>query len=95
MIDPPWSPAAAADRREAITIVDLIEGALAEVPDRLKCLNSLDKLEVAKAGENGPRITYIPLISDLSLEMQGVLEIHSAHALSAADLRTVGHLHHV
>lgn len=68
---------------------------LKEVPDRLKCLNSLDKLEVAKAGENGPRITYIPLISDLSLEMQGVLEIHSAHALSAADLRTVGHLHHV
>ncbi len=68
---------------------------LAEVPDRLKCLDSLDKLEVAKAGENGPRITYIPLISDLSLEMQGVLEIHSAHALSAADLRTVGHLHHV
>lgn len=68
---------------------------LEKVPDRLKCLDSLDKLEVAKAGENGPRITYIPLISDLSLEMQGVLEIHSAHALSAADLQTVGHLHHV
>lgn len=68
---------------------------LAEAPDRLKCLDSLDKLEVAKAGKNGPRITYIPLISELSPEMQGVLEIHSAYSLSAADLQTVGHLHHV
>ncbi len=68
---------------------------LGVAPDRLKCLEILDKHEVAQAGENGPRITYIPLISDLSSEMQGVLEIHTELSLSAVDLQTVGHLHHV
>lgn len=68
---------------------------LEDAPDRLKCLQDQDKIEVAKAGPNGPRVTYIPLISELSPEMKGVLEIHSAAALSAADLQTIGQLHHV
>ena len=68
---------------------------LKDAPDRLKCLLDQDKIEVAKAGLHGARITYIPLVSDLSPEMQGVLEIHSAATLSAADLQTIGQLHHV
>ena len=68
---------------------------LETVPERLKCLLDQDKIEVAKAGPHGPRITYIPLISDLSPEMEGVLEIHSANTLSASDLQTIGQLHHV
>ncbi len=68
---------------------------LEDAPDRLKCLQKQDKIEVIWAGEHGPRITYIPLISDLSPEMQGVLEIQSALPLSAAELHTAGQLHHV
>jgi diguanylate cyclase (GGDEF)-like protein len=68
---------------------------LQDAPDRLKCLLTQNKVEVAKAGPQGPRVTYIPLISDISPEMQGVLEIHSAATLSAADLQTIGQLHQV
>lgn len=68
---------------------------LEDAPDRLKCLLNQDKIEVAKAGPHGPRVTYIPLISELSPDMEGVLEIHSASTLSVSDLQTIGQLHHV
>jgi diguanylate cyclase (GGDEF)-like protein len=68
---------------------------LEEAPERLKCLETRDKIELAKASGGGPCTTYIPLISDLSPEMQGVLEIHCPQSLSAADLSTIGQLHHV
>ncbi len=68
---------------------------LEAAPDRLKCLLDRDKIEIAKAGAHGPRVTYIPLISDLSPEMKGVLEIHSSNTLSVSDLQTIGQLHHV
>jgi diguanylate cyclase (GGDEF)-like protein len=68
---------------------------LEAAPDRWKCLQTKAQIGVARAGEHGPRITYIPLISDLSPDMQGVLEIHSAHTLQSADLQTIEQLHHV
>ncbi len=68
---------------------------LKSAPNRLKCLLARDKIEVDTTGQNGPRVTYIPLISELSPEMKGVLEIHSMAPLRDVDLIAIGQLHHV
>lgn len=68
---------------------------LADASDRLRCLESRAKVEVAWAGEEGPRITYLPLFSTSQAEDQGVLEIHSAASLTEDELETIGQLHHI
>jgi diguanylate cyclase (GGDEF)-like protein len=68
---------------------------LTDASDRLRCLESRAKVEVAWAGEEGPRITYLPLFSTPQAEDQGVLEIHSAASLTEDELETIGQLHHI
>ncbi len=69
---------------------------LADASDRLRCIQGRDRIEVAWAGEAGPRITYFPLYTDARGEdEQGVLEIHSAAPLSEPQLETIGQLHHI
>jgi diguanylate cyclase (GGDEF)-like protein len=68
---------------------------LEDAPDRLQCLLDQAKIEITKAGPHGPRITYIPLVSERSPDMEGVLEIHSAATLSAQELNTISQLHRV
>jgi len=55
---------------------------LEDASDRLKCLDSRALLEIAWAGPDGPRITMLPLFSDSREDDLGVMELHSAAALS-------------
>lgn len=68
---------------------------LEDASDRLRCIQSRQKLEIAWAGAEGPRITYFPLFDDSSAEDEGVIEIHSAAVLTEADLEMIGQLHHI
>jgi diguanylate cyclase (GGDEF)-like protein len=62
---------------------------LEDAADRLKCLEIRDRVEIAWAGADGPRITMLPLFSDFRADDQGVLELHSESALSEQDLYLV------
>lgn len=63
--------------------------------DRMRCVEQQSSLEVAWAGENGPRRTYFPLFSSGQSEEEGLLEIHSAAALSDEEREIVDQVHHV
>lgn len=68
---------------------------LEDVPDRLRCLQQDDRLEVAWAGEHGPRITYFPLYARVQPDDEGVLEIHSAAVLTEDEREIIDQLQHV
>ena len=66
-----------------------------EERDRLECLESRHIVEIAWAGEDGPRITYLPLFEESHGSDDGVLEIHSGRALSEAQMRVAAQVLHV
>ena len=68
---------------------------LEDAPDRLKCLQLRDRVEIAWAGPDGPRINMLPLFSQLREDDQGVLELHSEGALSAESLQMVDNLRRI
>ncbi len=68
---------------------------LDDAPDRLKCLQQRDVVEIAWAGENGPRINLLPLFSDSRKDDEGVIEVHSETALTPEQLRVVEQLRRV
>lgn len=65
---------------------------LSDAPDRAKCLVSRDVLEIAWAGEQGPRIYMLPLFSNSRHDDEGVIEIHCGNTLSAASLLMIDQL---
>lgn len=68
---------------------------LEDATDRARCVRTHKTVEIAWAGEDGPRITYFPLFADSRTEDEGVLEIHSAAPLNGIELETIGQLHHI
>ncbi len=68
---------------------------LEDASDRLQCLESRDRVEIAWAGPDGPRINMLPLFSDGRADDQGVLELHSDAALNADDLLMVDYLRRI
>lgn len=68
---------------------------LSENRDRFQCIETRGKVEVAWAGEDGPRITYLPLFEGERALDDGVLEIHSGRALAEHELAVAGVLLHV
>lgn len=68
---------------------------LEDASDRLQCLENRERVEVAWAGPDGPRITLLPLFSDSRQEDVGVLELHSDAALSADSLALVDALRQI
>ena len=68
---------------------------LEEATDRYKCLQTRERVEIAWAGPDGPRINMLPLFSDACTDDQGVLELHSAAPLSADDLQLVDYLRRI
>jgi diguanylate cyclase (GGDEF)-like protein len=68
---------------------------LEDASDRMRCVQTQQKVEIAWAGEDGPRITYFPLFADSRTDEEGVLEIHSAAALTGSELEAIGQLHHI
>jgi len=63
--------------------------------DRLRCVLNRERVEVAWAGEEGPRITYLPLFTDSRNDDEGVVEVHSGSALRQDQQLTVDVLLHV
>jgi diguanylate cyclase (GGDEF)-like protein len=68
---------------------------LTDAPDRLKCLQRREVLEIAWAGENGPRIYMLPLFSDSRSDDEGVIEIHSVATITPENLLTIGQLRRI
>lgn len=68
---------------------------LEDASDRLRCIQNRKKVEIAWAGQEGPRITYFPLFDDSRSDEVGVLEIHSSAALNGDELESIGQLHHI
>ena len=62
---------------------------------RFNCLLSRERVEFAWAGEEGPRINYLPLFADSRMDEEGVIEIHSAFALAAGQLAAIADVLHV
>lgn len=68
---------------------------LEDAPDRLKCLQTRERVEIAWAGPDGPRINMLALFSDSRSDDQGVLELHSEDALDAEELQLVDYLRRI
>ncbi len=63
--------------------------------DRHQCVLTRDRVEVAWAGEEGPRITYMPLFADSRNDDEGVVEVHSGAALNSEQQQVIGVVLHV
>lgn len=69
---------------------------LDEAYDRLRSLRGRQEIEVAWAGEAGPRIYYLPLFADSRAEdEQGVIEIHTAGVIAPEARLLIEQLHHI
>ncbi|OYU45702.1 MAG: GGDEF domain-containing protein [Burkholderiales bacterium PBB4] len=96
-----WLDIVALDVRGGGKVVDPLRGdfqtlpMLEDVRDRWRCLQSQRLLEVAWAGEEGPRISFIPLFSEDSNDDQGLIEIHSGGVLQTSQQEVVRDLLHV
>lgn len=96
-----WLDVASLDARGGGKVVDPLRvdfqalPRLADASDRLRCIQSRQPVEIAWAGEDGPRITYFPLFADSRSDDEGVIEIHSAAVLTEGELEMIGQLHHI
>ncbi len=96
-----WLEIASLDARGGGKVVDPLRvdfHALRPVEDdkdRLHCVQSRTRVEVAWAGEDGPRITYVPLFNDSRNDEEGVVEVHSGYALNDEQMLTIGAMLHV
>jgi diguanylate cyclase (GGDEF)-like protein len=52
-------------------------------------------VEYAWAGEDGPRISYLPLFADSTNDDEGVIEVHSGSPLSTGQLQVIEDMVHV
>ena len=68
---------------------------LADEKDRMRCIQTRNRVEVALQGDAGPRTSYTPLFESSRTEDDGVLEIHSPIGLTEAELETVDTVLHV
>ena len=90
-----WLEVASLDVRGGGKVVDPLRvdfQTLSKLDDeryRLQCLQSRSLAEHAWAGEEGPRISYVPLFSDSASGEEGVVEIHSGSSLTVGQLQVV------
>ena len=96
-----WLDVVALDVRGGGKVVDPLRvdfqtlPVLEDMRDRWRCLQDRNLLEIAWAGEEGPRISYTPLFSDDSDDDQGIVEIHSGSVLQRGQQEIVRDLLHV
>jgi len=96
-----WLDVASLDVRGGGKVVDPLRVDFQMLPkvaderDRLRCLEEGGLVEYAWAGEDGPRISYLPLFAGSADEDEGVVEIHSGSPLSEGHLQVVEDLIHV
>jgi diguanylate cyclase (GGDEF)-like protein len=96
-----WLEIASLDARGGGKVVDPLRvdfDALRPIEDnkdRHQCVLTRSRVEVAWAGEEGPRITYLPLFADSRNDDEGVVEVHSGAALTSEQQQTIGVMLHV
>ena len=96
-----WLEVASLDARGGGKVVDPLRvdfeslPALEDHKERYQCVQTRQPVEVAWAGEEGPRITYLPLFDGLRPDEGGVLEIHSDNPLTASELELIDTVLHV
>jgi len=96
-----WLEAASLDVRGGGKVVDLLRvdfHTLSKLDDeryRLQCLQSRSLVEHAWAGEEGPRISYVPLFPDSATDDEGVVEVHSGSSLTVGQLQVIEDMVHV
>ena len=96
-----WLEVASLDVRGGGKIVDPLRvdfdslRELADEKDRLRCLQTRSLVEYAWAGEEGPRISFIPLFADSASDDEGVIEIHSGSPLSQGQVQVINDMLHV
>lgn len=96
-----WLDVASLDAKGGGKVVDPLRVDFQTLPmldehkDRQQALITQSEVVVAWAGEDGPRITYLPLFAQTPQDDAGVLELHSPGVLSGADLQVVRRLRHV
>lgn len=66
-----------------------------EAADRLESLQTRRIVQIAWAGEDGPRITYLPLFEESRGNDDGVVELHSGRALNETEMLTAAQVLHV
>ena len=96
-----WLEVARMDARGGGKVVDPLRVDFSTLPhlndasDRLKCLERREVVEIAWAGEEGPRISMLPLFSDSRTDDAGVIEVHSDAPLSPDQLQTIEQLRRI
>ncbi len=96
-----WLEVASLDVRGGGKVVDPLRvefeslRELADEKDRLRCLQTRSLVEYAWAGEEGPRISYLPLYEDSATDDEGVIEVHSGAPLSEGQLGVIEDMVHV
>ena len=90
-----WLEVASLDVRGGGKVVDPLRvdfQTLSKLDDeryRMQCLQSRSLAEHAWAGEEGPRISYVPLFADSANGEEGVVEIHSGSSLTVGQLQVI------
>lgn len=96
-----WLDIASLDARGGGKVVDPLRvdfhalRPLEDDRDRMHCVQDRTTVEVAWAGEDGPRITYLPLFNDARNDDEGVVEVHSGSPLTHEQFLTIDALLHV
>jgi diguanylate cyclase (GGDEF)-like protein len=96
-----WLDVATLDARGGGKVVDPLRVDFNSLPlvedskQRLTCVQGRVPVVFAWAGEDGPRITYLPLFDALRADGDGVVEIHSAAVLNDEQMQAIDSLLHV
>jgi diguanylate cyclase (GGDEF)-like protein len=96
-----WFQVAALDARGGGSVADPLRVQFDSLPrledekDRVHCLQTHRRIEVALEGDAGPRISYLPLHESSRSDEEAVLEIHAPQALREGELETINTLVHV
>jgi diguanylate cyclase (GGDEF)-like protein len=96
-----WLEVATLDARGGGKVVDPLRvdfQALPRVEDfkqRLQCIAGHTTVVFAWAGDDGPRITYLPLFEGTRNDTDGVIEIHSGSVLTREELDAIARVQHV
>jgi diguanylate cyclase (GGDEF)-like protein len=96
-----WLDIASLDARGGGKVVDPLRVDFATLhpvednKDRLRCIQNRAQVEFAWAGEDGPRITYLPLFNDSRNTDEGVVEVHTGGPLTHDQTLTIGAMLHV
>ena len=96
-----WLDVASLDVRGGGKVVDPLRvdfetlRELADEKDRVRCLETRSLVEYAWAGEEGPRVTFIPLFADTASDDEGVIEVHSGAPLDAGQVQVINDMVHV